>query len=45
MNHTYLSHLEATLQQIRDDGFEKPERVIATPQKAGIALQNGAQVL
>ena len=45
MNHTYLSHIEATLQQIRTDGFEKPERIIATPQSAGIALQDGAKVL
>ncbi|UTH73008.1 glycine C-acetyltransferase [Chromobacterium sp. IIBBL 290-4] len=45
MNHTYLAHLEATLAQIRADGFEKPERVIATPQSAGIALKSGEQVL
>ncbi|AUH51885.1 glycine C-acetyltransferase [Chromobacterium sp. ATCC 53434] len=45
MNHTYLAHLQATLAQIRADGFEKPERVIATPQSAGIALAGGEQVL
>ena len=45
MNQTYLSHLEATLQSIRNDGFEKPERVIATPQKADITLKNGTEVL
>jgi glycine C-acetyltransferase len=45
MNHTYLAHLEATLAQIRADGFEKPERVIATPQRADIALSGGAHVL
>ena len=45
MNHTYLAHLQATLAQIRADGFEKPERVIATPQSAGIALAGGEKVL
>lgn len=45
MNHTYLAHLEATLAQIRADGFEKPERVIATPQRADIALSCGGHVL
>jgi len=45
MNHTYLAHLEATLAQIRADGFEKPERVIATPQRSDIALAGGAHVL
>lgn len=45
MNHTYLAHLQATLAQIRADGFEKPERVIATPQRSDIALAGGAHVL
>lgn len=45
MNRTYLAHLEGTLAQIRADGFEKPERVIATPQRADIALSNGSNVL
>ncbi|MCD0490952.1 glycine C-acetyltransferase [Chromobacterium violaceum] len=45
MNHTYLAHLQATLAQIRADGFEKPERVIATPQSADIALAGGEHVL
>ncbi|NDV14316.1 glycine C-acetyltransferase [Crenobacter caeni] len=45
MNHTYLAHLEATLAQIKADGFEKPERVIATPQSADVALSDGAHVL
>lgn len=45
MNHTYLAHLEATLAQIRADGFEKPERVIASPQRADVALGNGKHVL
>ncbi|MBX9347979.1 glycine C-acetyltransferase [Chromobacterium vaccinii] len=45
MNHTYLAHLQATLAQIKADGFEKPERVIATPQSSGIALAGGEHVL
>ena len=45
MNHTYLAHLDATLAQIRADGFEKPERVIASPQGADVALGNGKHVL
>ncbi|EEG09274.1 glycine C-acetyltransferase [Pseudogulbenkiania ferrooxidans] len=45
MNHTYLAHLQATLAQIRADGFEKPERIIASPQGADIALANGHHVL
>ena len=45
MNRTYLAHLDATLAQIRADGFEKPERVIASPQRADIRLGNGKMVL
>ena len=45
MNHTYLAHLQATLAQIRADGFEKPERIIASPQGPDIALANGHHVL
>ena len=45
MNHTYLAHLQAALAQIKADGFEKPERVIATPQSSDIALAGGEHVL
>jgi len=45
MNPTYLAHLQTTLAHIRADGFEKPERVIATPQRAGITLRGGRDVL
>lgn len=45
MNPTYLAHLQTTLAHIRADGFEKPERVIATPQRAGITLSGGRDVL
>ena len=45
MNPAYLNHLTETLTQIRADGFEKPERVIATPQGAHIELADGRSVL
>lgn len=45
MNHTYLAHLQATLAQIRAEGYEKPERVIASPQRADIDLAGGQHVL
>ncbi|SFZ72361.1 glycine C-acetyltransferase [Chitinimonas taiwanensis] len=45
MNHTFLSHLQAELAAIQDAGFFKPERVIASHQRADIALRDGSQVL
>ena len=45
MNPAYLNHLTETLTQIRSDGFEKPERIIATPQGAHIELADGRSVL
>ncbi|MCL6264604.1 glycine C-acetyltransferase [Craterilacuibacter sp. RT1T] len=45
MNRTYLAHLEATLAHIRADGFEKPERVIDSPQSADVTLAGGQHVL
>ena len=45
MNSSYLAHLNTILEQIHADGFAKPERVIATPQRAHIALQSGQEVL
>ncbi len=45
MNQTYLDHLNATLGQIQADGFFKPERVIATPQRANLVLRDGQPVL
>ncbi|PHV11196.1 glycine C-acetyltransferase [Chitinimonas sp. BJB300] len=45
MNHVFLSHLESELTAIKDAGFFKPERVIASPQRADIALQDGSEVL
>ncbi|WP_374369699.1 glycine C-acetyltransferase [Dongia sp.] len=45
MGGSYLDHIDATLAQIRADGFWKAERVIATPQDAAITLADGQQVL
>jgi glycine C-acetyltransferase len=45
MNAAYLQYLNDTLTQITADGFEKPERVIRTPQGANVQLADGAQVL
>jgi glycine C-acetyltransferase len=45
MREPYLAHLRSTLEQIRADGFYKTERVIASPQSAGVRLANGADVL
>jgi len=41
----FLTHLRATLGQIRADGFYKSERVIATPQSSEIGLADGRGVL
>ena len=45
MHDRYRAHLRDTLERIRADGFEKKERVIASPQAAEIELQGGARVL
>lgn len=45
MNAAYLQYLNDTLTQITADGFEKPERVISTPQGANVQLADGAYVL
>ncbi|MDE1180283.1 glycine C-acetyltransferase [Paraburkholderia sp.] len=45
MRDSYLAHLRGTLDQIRADGFYKTERVIASPQSAGVQLSSGANVL
>jgi glycine C-acetyltransferase len=45
MNDRYLSHLRATLDDIREAGFYKTERVIASPQSSDIRLANGRAVL
>jgi glycine C-acetyltransferase len=45
MDDRYLPHLRSLLDGIRADGFEKRERVIASPQAPEIELADGARVL
>ena len=45
MNPNYIAHINDTLAQIRADGFEKPERIISTPQSAHVRLEDGQNVL
>jgi glycine C-acetyltransferase len=45
MHPHFLAHVKTTLAQIQADGFEKPERVIASAQGTGIALRGGQEVL
>jgi glycine C-acetyltransferase len=45
MDARFQSHLRGTLDAIRADGFEKRERVIASPQAAEIELAGGERVL
>src|SRR5260370_2754250 len=45
MREPYLAHLRRTIDQIGADGFYKTERVIASPQSAGVRLADGDEVL
>ena len=45
MPEAFYQQIGATLEQIRADGFFKSERLIATPQRPGLTLQSGAQVV
>ncbi|HEX9301879.1 MAG TPA: aminotransferase class I/II-fold pyridoxal phosphate-dependent enzyme, partial [Casimicrobiaceae bacterium] len=45
MRDRYLAHTRRLLEAIEADGFRKAERVIASPQAAEIALENGRRVL
>jgi glycine C-acetyltransferase len=45
MNDSFYRHIDSTLQQIRDDGFFKRERLIATPQQTKLRLESGAEVI
>uniref|UniRef100_A0A7C4EIL7 2-amino-3-ketobutyrate coenzyme A ligase n=1 Tax=Fundidesulfovibrio putealis TaxID=270496 RepID=A0A7C4EIL7_9BACT len=45
MREQFLAHLRQTLDQVRADGFYKPERVIDSPQSARIHLAGGRDVL
>ena len=41
----FQKHLQTTLQEIRDAGLYKNERVIITPQSSGIKVEGGADVI
>ena len=45
MQSAYLTHVRGIVDQIRADGFFKPERVIASPQSPHIRLADGSEVL
>ncbi|QDQ28405.1 glycine C-acetyltransferase [Chitinimonas arctica] len=45
MNSAFLTHLENELAGIKQAGFFKPERVIASHQRADIRLRDGSEVL
>ncbi len=45
MSDSFYQHLDATLRQIRSDGFYKRERQIATAQNSTITLDSGADVI
>jgi glycine C-acetyltransferase len=45
MNSAFIQRVEAELDDLRKSGFFKPERVIASHQRADIRLRDGQQVL
>ena len=45
MHDRYLAHVRNVLDRIRSDGFEKKERVIASPQAPEIELEGGRRVV
>jgi len=45
MKKQFFSHLAAQIQDLKNNGLYKEERVILTPQKAEIKVQSGHQVL
>jgi glycine C-acetyltransferase len=45
MNTAFIQHVQAELAGLREAGFYKPERVIASHQRADIRLRDGRQVL
>ncbi|MBV8658942.1 MAG: glycine C-acetyltransferase [Burkholderiales bacterium] len=45
MNSAFLQHLEHELAEVKATGFFKPERVIASHQRADIRLRDGKEVL
>ena len=45
MYQDFQKHLQTTLQEIRDAGLYKNERIIITPQSSGIKVEGGADVI
>ena len=45
MYSAFQKHLQTTLQEIKDAGLYKNERVIITPQSSGIKVEGGADVI
>ncbi len=45
MSNLFYQHVDTILQQIRDDGFFKRERQIASPQNPTLRLESGAEVV
>ena len=45
MRDAFYRQIQATSKQIRDDGFDKCERLIATPQGALLRLESGTDVI
>ena len=45
MYNEFQKHLQTTLQEIRDAGLYKNERIIITPQSSGIKVEGGADVI
>ncbi len=45
MYNDFQKHLQATLQEIKDAGLYKNERVIITPQSSGIQVEGGKDVI
>jgi glycine C-acetyltransferase len=45
MNERFQQHLQSQLDSIRDQGLQKNERVITSPQRAHITVKGGAEVL
>lgn len=45
MNQRFMEELAKNLAQLKAEGFEKPERVIVTPQDTSIQLEDGSRVI
>lgn len=45
MQASFIDHVRGQIQQLRDDGFYKPERVMAGPQSAQVSLRDGTRLL